>query len=611
MSHSNKKEKTGGVISMFLCIAVVFTIAGVSGIDRAIASVDVNFDILEKAARDKNSKVATIIENKQSVAKIGEVTDIEYTNVKFTHSISISHSMEITSKDNATLDGDGKNSLFRFTNPDKGKFMDIGLQSLIFHKGFSGKGEESGGAIHIGEGMKVTFTKAYFSKNKANFSGGAIYSRGNEKVRNILVFNKESNFTSNENDGVKTDIMDESDGGAIYSINSDLTFNGITYFSKNQNLGLSGGAIYAKASNLIFEKSVIFSDNGSGRQGGAITYSGDRGDSLVFEEKVDFTNNKVDGIGGALCFMGNGGKINFKKEVIFYNNISNNGGGAINGSGNNLSLIFDGEATFRGNISDSTSAGAIMLQSDYDNRICKSIFNGQTIFEGNRAKTRGGAMYINKASVEFRSGLVLAGNITGRKNSGAIHMEGSNDANRASVTIVQNDINKPSEFKENISNNESYPGKGKNAFYLWQHAELNFNAKSGNIDLYDAIDGFSGKEDKIVTITGNEGWFNVKEDGTIRNVDLNNRGNLGLANSKPVELHLENFSNSGRIKFGIFPNEKCDLIEAKSITLEAGTILEIVVIGASDGIYNIMISEVPIIVAENIIIDTCCRKYYN
>jgi hypothetical protein len=161
----------------------------------------------------------------------------------------------------------------------------------------------------------------------------------------------------------------------------------------------------------------------------------------------------------------------------------------------------------------------------------------------------------------------------------------------ATVNITHNDPSNYSIFR----NPES------NAIYMDGRATVNFNIMDGDIFLYDPIIGHSMNNDtypNVVNIYGG-GWFNVREGGTVRgDISLNNWGKLSLTNQEVTELNLVNFTNSGTIRVGIFPeNNKSDKIRAKTISIGQGTILEIFAAKGtykSGNTYEILISEEPI-----------------
>ncbi|MDR2077768.1 MAG: hypothetical protein LBP39_02255 [Rickettsiales bacterium] len=514
-----------------------------------------------------------------------------------------------------------------------------------------------GGAIYE-ECSELTFGgETKFENNKSKNNGGAICSRGNGQNQNILRFNSRTIFTDNEStrdsggailawhsdlifDGETKFEKNKSrdDGGAIFSwkrpfvwrlndndddINNNniLTFSEKIIFTDNGSTEGGGGAIYARYSDLTFGKEAEFTNNNSRKSGGAIYSEGDREiiDALIFNGKAIFARNEsIESSGGAIyAKLSN---LIFSEETRFESNRSNDNGGALYAEHSHLifggdtrfeenkskenggaiyakhsDLTFRGEVKFENN-SSSANGGAISL-----NIMANVIFNRLATFERNSSKL-GGAVYLGgNVNMTFNSGLKLIDNTTEEEKSGAIHMAGEDRGRRARVTIVQKDTNQLTELRGNRSNND----QGHNAFYLEKHAELNFILKNGNVDLYDTIDGDRTKNSNTVALEGGSGGqFNLKEGSSINNVNLvNYGGNLNMAGSQ-ITSRPVNFRNSGKITFGIFPeNNICSRIQAENIALEEGTTLELV---AAEGTYeaghnyDIMVSNNVIKRPENI-----------
>ncbi|MDR2077843.1 MAG: hypothetical protein LBP39_02655 [Rickettsiales bacterium] len=421
------------------------------------------------------------------------------------------------------------------------------------------------GAISLADNSILLFKgKTTFDGNASEASGGTIRTDGLSKI----VFEKEAIFRNN-----KTNYRD---GGAIISRNNSvLAFRGATTFKNNESESGFGGAIYAEGSSkLTFEKEVLFKNNKSMIDGGAILSRGNN--IFLFKKEVTFEENESNLNSGGAIFAENSSNITFEKEVTFKNNRARMHGGAVTLQGN--SALFFREAV---------------------------------TFEDNKSNWKGSAIFVNTSEVlSFNSGLRLINNnaLSTYEPSGAIHMLGENDICRTRVDIVQKDPTRPTVFKGNKS------ADGYVAVYMEKYSTLNFFMVKGNVDLYDSIEGNGHYDitegDRIrnsntVTIEGYEGWFNLKENGSINNVNLiNHGGNLNLLETQAISRPLS-FRNSGKIVFGIFPEGNiCNRIQAEDIILEDNTTIEIATIlggvykaGSS---YDIMVSENPIRKSGNI-----------
>jgi predicted outer membrane repeat protein len=468
-----------------------------------------------------------------------------------------------------------------------------------------------GGAVYA-HCSKFIFEKETIFKNNSSLDfGGAIYSKGDADSRNImifkgkstfeenkssygaggaifaalskLIFEKEVVFRNNNSEGcreVEDEEVEREDlegcGAAIYSSGSEDSKNIITFLDKssfdgNGSNGCYGGsAIYSMHSNLTFEGETIFRNNNSSIAGGAI-YS--RESSVVFEKAAVFENNKSSGVGGALWVMDS--ELTFLGEAVFENNKSSGkegGGGAL--------WVIDSELTF----------------------FEEAVFKNNSI---NNVYGQGGAIHCCAgASIKFESGLVLANNTTvsEEKPSGAIHMEGENNSRRTEVTITQKSLKNPTVFEGNKISGKKDVAENI-AVYMEEYSALNFILKEGDINLYGNIEGHKFFSGGTVNIGGRGGQFNLREKASINNVDLENEGNLNLADSDATS-NLLNFKNSGKITFRIFPEDNhCSGIQARNIILEKNSELEIVALEEdyeAGNSYDILVSEKTIDRSENI-----------
>jgi predicted outer membrane repeat protein len=529
---------------IFICLLLAGAIFTGARVSEAAVVVD-SFDGLSKAINTKDA-----------------IINITADSINFTaDKITIGHGVTISgpeSRSTLNLNGkDGTSSFFEFSQGLK-----ITLKNLNFTGGYNNDeldSDNGGGAIRLNSGTEATFENIAFSHSVAKSHGGTIYSWGTVGQKNTLTFRGPTAFENNESKGA---------GGAIVAVYSNLIFGGDATFRDN-SAGDGGAAIVAVYSNLTFGGDVNFSGNSSSGDGGAIAanYS-----NLTFGGDATFRDNSSSGPGGAVAASCS--DLTFVGKTIF----------ADNGSADD---------------SPSSLGGAIALNGNSKNN-ASSTFQSSAVFERNRAN-RGAAIYIqNNAKIAFNSGLRLINNSAGDADSGAIHMNGSAANRKATVTIVQNDPSNPTEIRGNTSGKD-----GHNAFYLQRHAELNFTLEKNDIYLQDAIDGDRDDNSNSVAINKGEGWFNVGRGGNIKDVDLANSGNFSLASTDATELNPKDFSSSGRIKFGIFPEDKkCAKIIANNITLGEGTILEIVAARGTYGAkktYDIMISNDAIAAAENII----------
>ncbi|MDR2778172.1 MAG: autotransporter outer membrane beta-barrel domain-containing protein [Rickettsiales bacterium] len=481
------------------------------------------------------------------------------------------------------IESGSKNSFFEFTG---NKRSTVKLENLSFTNGCyyekkdrSGRG---GGAAYFGENVIATMKNISFIGNKSKYRGGALFFPGKSKrdKNSPVIFEEKITFENNKVS--KNACGFEDGGGAINAENSSFIFRGVTVFKGNESTSNGGAINFYEA----VEKKT---------PGGE-----DPGSSLTFEKEVTFEKNKVTG-----KVTGN---TTFNKKVV-KNDVTSNGG-AIRIS--RSSLTFKEKAIFREN-SCYHNGGAIEIRGDKEKR-ANVIFHKQAIFEENKIEKEsdlltdnGGAIFAyENVSIEFKNGLRMVNNFTKNEMSGAIYMEGFGEERGGGrpviITIVQDDLDNPTEFKGNRSG-----GEGRNFVYMDGKSRLNFTVRKGDVNVYDVIAGTSYKKssgggilntsiinkiiegvcsdrsDNIVTIDDGDGWFNLKKGGLIRNVDLVNEGNFSLEGADTDKVVTRNFTNSGRIRVEILENGACNTIKADNMTFEAGTILEII---ATAGTYK-------------------------
>ncbi|MDR2778337.1 MAG: autotransporter domain-containing protein [Rickettsiales bacterium] len=497
----------------------------------------------------------------------------------------------VINRNNLIISGSKEGELAKFNgNLGKRFFLleknsKIELKNLHFNNGgtntvknlfklFESDRNEGGGAISLNNGTGIILENVVLENNKNIYIGGAISSCGKDNNINTLVLRK-TTFYNNESFGTGS----EDGGGAIYAGSSNITFAGETKFIKNISSG-NGGAIYSDGtvtevsdegivSNniniLTFDGKTTFDGNESGgigtkKGGGGAIYA--RSSKIIFGEDTEFIGNTSSANGGAICTCG-------KEKDIEDVNVEKSNEQEPDTSELNT-LEFKGKAIFKENkINDELDGGAIYAFRSL------LIFRKLAIFEKNSNKSDdgdGGAIYaFDSVSIEFNNGLQLVNNVTKATDSGAIYMYGLNSDRLVTITIVQKNPAVPTEF----SGNRSMDGR-QCAIYMREYSRLNFIIEeNNNVDIFDTICG-GGKldNDNLVTVDG-IGWFNLRRGGFIENVSLVNKGNIALIGGAN-ELNLIDFTNSGTVKFEIFSDGRCAKIKADSMTLNAGTTLEVV-----------------------------------
>ena len=176
-------------------------------------------------------------------------------------------------------------------------------------------------------------------------------------------------------------------GGAIMTVNTDLTFTGTNNFISN-SVDQKGGAICANYTALRFSGNNNFISNSVGQKGGAIcaNYT-----ALTFSGNNNFINNSAD-FGGAIETYNNA--LNISRTSNFINNSASAGGA--------ICTILNSSLTFNGTI-HFTNNGHYWGELSYGGGVyigvnsTVSILPNTTVhWENNRAKM-GGAIHVEDA----------------------------------------------------------------------------------------------------------------------------------------------------------------------------------------------------------------------
>ena len=301
---------------------------------------------------------------------------------------------------------------------------------------FTSNTADYGGAVYIyaqASQFTLTGSKSWaFSRNSANFDGGAVYtlsadvlidgieisgngnsalqgggflrSGGTATIRNATISGQNAHF-----------------GGAVYSVGnvniSNSTFSGNNATANSASINGGGGAVYVQGSITI--ESSDFSNNTNNSTfanhgGGAIFVSGDAtidGSEFTGNIHQNSATNNTNG-GGAIYSYGTltvtastftsnsaagsslsrGGAIYATNSSIaitnslFQSNKSAHNGGAVVLAGECSSTV--GQVSFIDNVSSGGNGGAIYAQGNF------SIKNSHLYL--NRAYSRGGAVYFDQ-----------------------------------------------------------------------------------------------------------------------------------------------------------------------------------------------------------------------
>lgn len=307
---------------------------------------------------------------------------------------------------------------------EQGKFY---VKDSIFDGNTS---QASGGAIRSttssSNPVDITVVSCEFKNNNAGSLAGAINNDGGTlKVTNSNFLNNIAGSGHGGAIGITNTVSAEisgsgifkgnrstTNGGAIYTNNSQLSVKGYTF---EGNHAAMGGAMMVNSGNnkgtsAITVKECTFDGNEAANQGGAI-YNGGRTVTVTDVTFGASAGNVSKGNGGAVYNAGRG-TLNLigteKNKAVFSENVSTSGnGGAI--------CVGTGELNIKGYDFRSNSAvngGAINLNNDKINAdISKSGFYS------NAASGGGGAVYNNNSS-NARYGITMTDCIFGAAGQG-------------------------------------------------------------------------------------------------------------------------------------------------------------------------------------------------
>ena len=277
-----------------------------------------------------------------------------------------------------------------------------------------------GGAINSNGNVTIADNaQLVFHDNHAKHIGGAIFSIEHVTIAGSVQFINNS----------------ACDGGAID--NATRAENAHAVFQSN-NTKTYGGAI-ASGRHATIAGSVQFINN-SADQGGAIDSDGSV--TIAKNALAVFQGNHAKAIGGAIVYRQHA---TFAGSVQFVNNSADQGGAI--GSGGNVTIVANSQMYFQGNHAkinggaiDSaqhvTIAGSVQFINNsadqggaIDSKGCITIDNNaQMVFQGNHAKTNGGA-------VISRQHVTIAGSVQFINNTA---YQGAGINSDGNVTIADN-----------------------------------------------------------------------------------------------------------------------------------------------------------------------------
>ena len=362
----------------------------------ALRNVSFSSDYHTACAREYGIQLATIHATDSAL----DIADCLFTQNAITH-ISLLHSTLQTSGmvwfENANTAIMVKHSaialtgVVTFLNNNNSAILAPGAHSTILLAGtveFTNNTADNGGAIAMMHGNLSIANNAHvvFQGNHAKTYGGAIVSSQHVTIAGSVQFIKNS----------------ANQGGAIDSVGNVIIADIAQVVFQGNHVKLLGGAIVS-SQHVTIAGSVQFINN-SADQGGAIDSDGNV--TIADNAHVVFHGNHVKLLGGAIS---SNQHVTIASSVQFINNSADQGG-AIDSEGNvtiadNAQVVFQGNhaKTYGGAIVSSqhvTIAGSVQfINNSADQGGATATYgnvtianNAQVVFQGNHAKTYGGAI---------------------------------------------------------------------------------------------------------------------------------------------------------------------------------------------------------------------------
>ncbi len=284
----------------------------------------------------------------------------------------------------------------------------------------SNKAAGKGGAIYAEENSSVTVDGGTMDKNVAGTGGGAIRSTSS----NLTVRNGTS-FTANE--------ATTGDGGAIslYAfINSNWSALDHTYaitqasFHNNQSKAAQGGAVALNGWGPLRITTSDFVGNYAKTNGGAVYLLPDDDAKNAGTQEISnsiFRSNNADASGGAI--YANGSATTADSFTFNDNMLASNTGNIGGGLWIDLTTSVNvGRNTICDNWANTNSGGGIHIGSTIDTTSnTRAVTNN--FFVENRAKVKGGGIFVGDKDVPVTNNLFLTNKADGANEGGGLWLD--------------------------------------------------------------------------------------------------------------------------------------------------------------------------------------------
>ena len=380
--------------------------------------------------------------------------------------------------------------------------------------------KNAGGALTLwnsvqwneGKGLQHQVTGSEFTGNSAQNFGGALSLMSYHAIANpgtTTVSN--STFTRNKvtNDGAS--------GGAIYAEGTNLVVTGSNFTGNTATR--RGGAIYTDAAASTTIQNSTFAENSSEDTGGAVALTDFHANSALTAtiENSTFTGNNTVRKGGALVILDEEGHqyLNVTLKNVSFKD--------------NQAIGADGSEPKDG------TGGAIHSESDL-------TISGNSAFEGNTAKTNGGAIYMFKTDAAEDNAANLT--LTTEENE-TIHFANNKAGDKANDIFLANGTEASFEGKGRIELLSGLAGSGAVTSSATDVYVEDVTGFTGNLTISDGVFSVNGAAfiDTDNQVFGQGADITIGTEGTLNLANVTHAGKITLTDGTVTDDGAITFYN--------------------------------------------------------------------
>ena len=338
---------------------------------------------------------------------------------------------------------------------------------------------ENGSGIFISDYSNVLIyknTNIHFINNTADKYGGALYLNNHSRISFKEIpqktYEKTILVTFYHNQATKDY------GGAIYAVNSNVTFGASTAatFNENEAFYKSGGAILIHHSTVIFEgNSAVTFDNNIASKGNCGAVCASNHSMIIFKEysTVNFTNNRAANGGGGICLYSNSSVMfEVNSTVTFYSNRAVIGGAMFIDGQSTLTVKENSAVSFNDNRAYRCGAVFIDMQSSiiFKGKSTLQFIQNKANYYRSKPDGRGGAVCLhNNSAITFEEDPLVSFNNNRAIIGGAMFTDGQSTLSfkgNSTVTFNDNSANLCGAICIDTQSHINFKGRSKVTFSL-------------------------------------------------------------------------------------------------------------------------------------------------